>query len=450
MSRSRRIALSAVLIAGVFGASWYATTVFPIVATAKAATEAVPPIELLRADAAVVQVAPAAAVVVLDDDQGSTVISPRPITPENPIPRRTRGVAPVAPPQYGSAQIEVSARVTVDRNGAVTSVDADSCSASGRTDGASICAAFHNAATAAIRQWRYDRPAQAPIQFYVRATFRSDQQTAIAQSAESYRRDLQDVERSVAEQERRDRAATDALLRAQLAELSARYREVERAQRLALERGSANAELLELQRQLAAANDAAARVQREFQDGSLRRSEGQAAGDPERLRRVMEQLREADRQLEASRADIAARTREAERALEAARARMLAERGLIAPADAARLSAQQSIERPMLTPSGRGPIRIADVPGLKGPAVTKRVHPEHPLIARQARVEGTVILEALVDEQGRVADARVIKSIPLLDRAALDAAKQWEFTPTLINGEPVPVLVQLEMEFNLR
>ena len=68
----------------------------------------------------------------------------------------------------------------------------------------------------------------------------------------------------------------------------------------------------------------------------------------------------------------------------------------------------------------------------------------------QARVSGTVVLEALVDEQGRVADARVIKSTPLLDRAALDAAKLWEFTPTVVNGEAVPVLVMLEMNFALK
>ena len=68
----------------------------------------------------------------------------------------------------------------------------------------------------------------------------------------------------------------------------------------------------------------------------------------------------------------------------------------------------------------------------------------------RARVEGTVTLEALVDERGRVADARVVKSIPLLDQSALAAAKQWEFKPAMLNGEPVPVLVMLELEFTLK
>jgi protein TonB len=46
--------------------------------------------------------------------------------------------------------------------------------------------------------------------------------------------------------------------------------------------------------------------------------------------------------------------------------------------------------------------------------------------------------------------ARVIRSIPLLDEAALTAAKQWLFAPTLLNGEPVPVLIQIEMRFDMR
>jgi len=80
----------------------------------------------------------------------------------------------------------------------------------------------------------------------------------------------------------------------------------------------------------------------------------------------------------------------------------------------------------------------------------KSPKPQHSAEALRARAEGTVTLEALVDEQGRVADARVVKSIPLLDQSALDAAKQWEFKPATLNGEPVPVLIQLELNFTLK
>ena len=66
----------------------------------------------------------------------------------------------------------------------------------------------------------------------------------------------------------------------------------------------------------------------------------------------------------------------------------------------------------------------------------KDVKPVYPPIAQSARVQGVVIVEAIIDADGKVADARVLRSIPLLDQAALDAVQQWEFTPTLLNGMP--------------
>jgi TonB family protein len=64
---------------------------------------------------------------------------------------------------------------------------------------------------------------------------------------------------------------------------------------------------------------------------------------------------------------------------------------------------------------------------------------DYPPIAWSARVQGTVTLDALVGPDGRVQDAYVVRSIPLLDSAAFDAVKQWEFTPPLRKGRPVPV-----------
>ena len=84
------------------------------------------------------------------------------------------------------------------------------------------------------------------------------------------------------------------------------------------------------------------------------------------------------------------------------------------------------------------------------PRAIKTPKPEYTAEAMRARIEGKVVIEALVDEQGRVVDARVTTSLPLLDETALATAKQWEFTPTLLNGEPVPVLVMIELEFHLR
>jgi protein TonB len=77
------------------------------------------------------------------------------------------------------------------------------------------------------------------------------------------------------------------------------------------------------------------------------------------------------------------------------------------------------------------------------------VAPLYPDIARAARVEGLVILEATIDERGFVIDARVLRSVPLLDAAALAALKQWRYTPTLLNGTPVRVLMTVTFRFSL-
>ena len=73
----------------------------------------------------------------------------------------------------------------------------------------------------------------------------------------------------------------------------------------------------------------------------------------------------------------------------------------------------------------------------------------YPAIARSARVQGIVIIEATIDETGRVSDARLLKSIPLLDEAALAAVRQWAFTPTRLNGKPTSVVMTVTVQFRL-
>ena len=84
------------------------------------------------------------------------------------------------------------------------------------------------------------------------------------------------------------------------------------------------------------------------------------------------------------------------------------------------------------------------------PTKTKDVKPVYPPIAQSARVQGVVIIEATIGADGRVKDAKVLRSIPLLDQAALDAVKQWQFTPTLLNGVPVPVIMTVTVNFTLQ
>ena len=90
-------------------------------------------------------------------------------------------------------------------------------------------------------------------------------------------------------------------------------------------------------------------------------------------------------------------------------------------------------------------VRIgADVPA---PPRTKSVAPLYPEEAKAAGVRGTVRLELLIGTDGKVLDARVIDSIPLLDAAAIAAARQWEFRPVLLNGAPVEALLTTAVGF---
>jgi len=98
-------------------------------------------------------------------------------------------------------------------------------------------------------------------------------------------------------------------------------------------------------------------------------------------------------------------------------------------------------------PAPRVPVR----PGgdVKPPRKIVDVAPVYPELARTARVSGIVILEATIDEEGNVRDARVLRSIPLLDRAAVDAVRQWRFTPTLLNGQAIPIVMTVTVNFRL-
>ena len=87
---------------------------------------------------------------------------------------------------------------------------------------------------------------------------------------------------------------------------------------------------------------------------------------------------------------------------------------------------------------------------IKAPTKTRNVQPIYPLIAQSARVQGVVIIEATIDPGGKVANTRVLRSIPLLDQAALDAVRKWEYEPTRLNGVAVPVIMTVTVNFTLR
>jgi len=99
-------------------------------------------------------------------------------------------------------------------------------------------------------------------------------------------------------------------------------------------------------------------------------------------------------------------------------------------------------------PVKREPIRVGG--NVQESKLIKKVEPVYPELAKRARVQGVVILQVTVDEEGNVAEYKVLRGHPLLDDAAITAVKQWKYSPTLLNGEPVPVIATVTVIFNLR
>lgn len=114
----------------------------------------------------------------------------------------------------------------------------------------------------------------------------------------------------------------------------------------------------------------------------------------------------------------------------------------------ARAQAARGNLRPTVTfDPGGAPLRVGG--DIMEPKKIRDVRPVYPQEARDAGVQGMVILEVTIDELGEVSDARVLRSVPMLDDPALDAVQQWKFTPTLLNGQPVPVIMTVTVNFTL-
>jgi periplasmic protein TonB len=93
------------------------------------------------------------------------------------------------------------------------------------------------------------------------------------------------------------------------------------------------------------------------------------------------------------------------------------------------------------------PVRIGGT--IRNPIKLRGNDPVYPAIAQAARVQGIVILEATLGPDGRMVNARILRSVPLLDQAALEAVRTWEYTPTMLNGVPVPVIMTITVQFTL-
>lgn len=106
------------------------------------------------------------------------------------------------------------------------------------------------------------------------------------------------------------------------------------------------------------------------------------------------------------------------------------------------------IPAPPPVPEATGPIRVGGK--IERPERLHEVQPRYTELARRARIEGTVILEAVIDRQGRVGQIKVLKGLPMgLTEEAVKAVEQWRYQVSTLNGKPVEVLFALSVHFRL-
>jgi protein TonB len=87
---------------------------------------------------------------------------------------------------------------------------------------------------------------------------------------------------------------------------------------------------------------------------------------------------------------------------------------------------------------------------IREPVKVKNVPPVYPEIAIRARISGRVVIDAVIGTDGVVREVRILSGVPLLNQAAIDAVRQWRYTPTTLNNVPVPVIMTVTVQFNLQ
>jgi protein TonB len=113
------------------------------------------------------------------------------------------------------------------------------------------------------------------------------------------------------------------------------------------------------------------------------------------------------------------------------------------------LGGPSSPATPPPPPSNKVRPRIQLGGQIQAAKIISQPSPIYPPLARQARIQGSVLLHAVLDKDGRVSELQVISGHPLLVQAALDAVKQWRYQPTLLNNEPVEVDTTITVTFVL-
>lgn len=95
----------------------------------------------------------------------------------------------------------------------------------------------------------------------------------------------------------------------------------------------------------------------------------------------------------------------------------------------------------------KGPYRVGGK--VQAPRLIRQVQPEYPPLARQARIQGDVVIDSVIDTQGRVTEMKVVSGSALLVESAIQALGQWRYQPTLLNGQPVAVDMLVTLHFTL-
>jgi protein TonB len=104
---------------------------------------------------------------------------------------------------------------------------------------------------------------------------------------------------------------------------------------------------------------------------------------------------------------------------------------------------------PVAVPKVATPQRVRVSAGVTSGLLIRKVNPTYPPLARQARISGTVVLRAMISKEGSIENLSLVSGHPMLAPAAIDAVKQWKYKPYLLNGEPVEVDTEVQVNFTL-
>lgn len=104
---------------------------------------------------------------------------------------------------------------------------------------------------------------------------------------------------------------------------------------------------------------------------------------------------------------------------------------------------------PTAVPKAATPTRVKVSAGVTSGYLIRKIQPLYPPLAKQARISGSVVLQAVISKDGSIQQLRVVSGHPMLVQSALDAVKQWRYKPYILNGEPVEVDTQVTVNFTL-